>query len=115
VDAKLMALFAENLRDAFFALRGRNELTDYGPKELDGSWQMQKLADDLIWSMGPERDELNPFYLGKTLNALGDLGYKNTTLIQKSFEKLIQEAEGKRVPKSEIGVDEFAYGTGPAG
>lgn len=52
LEPKVLALTAESLRDAFLARGKSAEFTDYGPKELDASWHMQKMADDLIFMLG---------------------------------------------------------------
>lgn len=65
-----------------------NELTDYGLKEMDSSWRMARLADDMIWSFGHERNEIVPHHLGLALNSMAEVGYKNSKLIEAGFKKL---------------------------
>jgi len=87
-DSKMIAITAEKLSEAL-RIRGPHELTDYGPKELDSSWRMQKLADDLIWALQPERNEAEYYHTGLTFQSLGEMGYKNTKLIDTALEKLL--------------------------
>jgi hypothetical protein len=77
-DGKLLARSLKALEDAH-KMRGAapNVMQDYGDRELDGSWRMQKVADDLLWALKPE-NYISPTHLGQTLNSMGEIGYKNT-------------------------------------
>ena len=61
--------------------------------ELDQSWRMQKVCDDLKFAMGSgtsysqttynnnDAIELSADHMGRICNSLGEIGYKNTELI----------------------------------
>lgn len=60
---------------------------DYSANELDQSWRMQKLVDDLKFGLRPDQF-FSPTHLAQTSLGLGEIGYKNTEVIPRIFEKL---------------------------
>ena len=60
---------------------------DYSTTELDHSWRMQKLIDDMKFGLRPDQF-YSAHHLAQTSLNLGDIGYKNTELIPMMFEKL---------------------------
>jgi hypothetical protein len=75
-------------------LKGRGNkprtFNDYTTQEMDQSWRMQKLCDDLKFGLQKSETTLTPFYMGKIFNLLGDIGYKNSELIELEIGKLEQ-------------------------
>lgn len=86
-----LELFYEGFKSLRQAVRGRGlqerAFEDYTNRELDVSWRMQTMSDQFKTALD-ERMVINPHVLGKTLNEIGELGFKDIDIIQKSFEKL---------------------------
>lgn len=60
---------------------------DYSAAELDQSWRMQKLVEDL--KHGLRADQFfSPAHLAQVSQGLAEIGYKNTELIPLVFDKL---------------------------
>ena len=50
---------------------------DYTQAELEESWRMVKLVEDIEHGLKPEVF-FSPYHLGQTTNLLADLSYKST-------------------------------------
>lgn len=88
----------KSLENLLLAVRGRGNQprvqSDYSLPELDQSWRMQKIIEDIEFGLRPDQF-FSANDLAETARTLGDLGYKNTDLLPKFFEKVI-----KRIPNS---------------
>lgn len=60
---------------------------DYTITELDQSWRMTKLVEDLQFGLRPDQF-FSPHLLAQVSLHLGELAYKNTELIPQIFSKL---------------------------
>jgi hypothetical protein len=60
---------------------------DYSTEELDQSWRMSSLVEDLEFGLR-EDQFFSPVLLARTSLALGELNYKNTELLPQIFKKL---------------------------
>lgn len=67
---------------------------------MDQNWRMEKLKEDIATGLKPT-EYFSPLRMGQTAEGLGRMGYKNTTLIPKFFDKLkiMVENEGRQVPE----------------
>jgi len=89
-DCGVLAQSLKRLNTTIHAI-GNKPLTydDYTISEMDTSWRMQKLTDDLTFGLDPNPTRFfSPYNLAATSRELGELGYKNTELIPKWFDKL---------------------------
>lgn len=81
----------ETLRNVSAVLRARGfrgrPQGDYSTYELDHSWRMQKLIDDMKFGLRPDQ-YFSAHHLAQSALNLGDIGYKNTELIPMVFEKI---------------------------
>jgi hypothetical protein len=66
--------------------KGRS-MGDYTHQEMDQSWRLQKLVDDLKYGLKPTHF-FAPQHLSDVSLGLGEIGYKSTDLIPMIFEKL---------------------------
>jgi len=80
-NGELIVKTLQQLKTALEA-RGNNPKTyeDYRLDELDISWRMQKLVDDISYNLQPGQF-FAPKHLGEVCQLLGEIGYKNTDLI----------------------------------
>lgn len=62
---------------------------DYGLRELDISWRMQTMGDQFKKSLD-QRIRFHHRSFAKTLNHIGDFGWKDIEIIKGSFDKLNQ-------------------------
>ena len=89
-DASLVATTLKQINQTLKA-RGNKPrpFTDYSTRELDQSWRMHQLTGHIKVALS---DELyfNHFFLAKTSRELGELGHKDTEMIQQQFDKLNQ-------------------------
>lgn len=74
-------LVAETLGNVANALRARGfrprVMNDYSHNELEQSWRMQKVIDDITFGLKPDQF-FSPVHLAETTNLLGEIQYKNT-------------------------------------
>ncbi len=82
--AKTLSHLEKALRARGF--KGRVQ-TDYSATELDQSWRMQKLVDDIKFGLRADQF-FAPQHLAQVAQGLADIGYKNTELLPLFFEKL---------------------------
>ena len=62
---------------------------DYSLREFDISWRMHLLADHI--KIGLDDDQyFNHFFMANSSKKLGEIGFKDTVIIQKYFDKLKQ-------------------------
>lgn len=81
----------ESLRQVSKSLRGRGQQArvhnDYNTADLDHSWRMHKLIDDVKFGLRPDQ-YFSPLHLAQTSQLLGEIGFKNTSLIPLFFDKV---------------------------
>lgn len=73
------------------AAGGNDPLTfnDYTLSEMDTSWRMDKVTEDLRHGLSPNPNVFfSPYNLGRVSRELGELGYKNTGLMHLWFDKI---------------------------
>lgn len=86
---------------------------DYTSNEFDISWRMQQLTSHIKTALG-EDQYFNQFHLGKTSRLIGDIGHKDTELIQKYFDKLhmlLKEKENGKMVGKELDFEQTVYGS----
>lgn len=87
--------------------------TDYSTTELDHSWRMQKLIDDLKFGLRSDQF-FSATHLALSSLKLGDIGYKNTELIPMIFDKLnvmLDERQlGIKNEQHELSFNDAVYG-----
>lgn len=54
---------------------------DYAITEMDQSWRMEKVAEDVKWGLSHEFAFFSPKNMARASKALGEIGYKNTEVI----------------------------------
>lgn len=90
---------------------------DYSTNELQQSWRMQKLIDDLKFGLRPDQF-FSAHHLAQTSLSLADIGYKSTEVIPLIFEKinvLLDERQlGVKTEQKELNFQDAVYG-GPKG
>lgn len=79
---ELLATFLENLNGVIQA-QGNKAMAynDYTVTEMDQSWRMDKVAEDLKWGLSHEFSFFSPYNQARASKALGEIGYKNTEVI----------------------------------
>lgn len=113
-DSKFVTQTLEILKNA---LRARGNIPrafdDYNMHEFDSSWRMQQLTSHIKTAMGEEM-YFNHYYLGLASRQLGEMGHKDTELIQKTFDKLnlmINERESNKIrSKAPLDFEQAVYG-----
>lgn len=86
---------------------------DYTSNEFDISWRMQQLTSH-IKSALEQGNYFNHFHLGKSARLLGDIGHKDTELIQKQFDKLhmlFDENKNGKTASKELDFEQTVYGS----
>lgn len=84
-DGELVSQTLKYLDQAFKARGNKPRVyNDYEPAELDVSWRMAKVAEDIRWALKPDQTIL-PYHMAEILTGLGSVGYKNTKLIPEAF------------------------------
>jgi len=89
-DCGVLAESLKYLNSAVAAV-GNNPLhfNDYSLTEMDQSWRMDKLTEDIRFGLIPNPNVFfSPYNLAKVSRELGELGYKNTDLMPLWFDKL---------------------------
>ena len=87
-DSSLVASTLEQINTTLKARGNKPRVfDDYTTREFDISWRMQQLVDHVKVAMGNEVF-FNHTLMGKASRQIGEIGYKDTELIQKSFNKL---------------------------
>ena len=86
-------VLAESLKrlNQVVAAGGNDPLTfnDYSLSEMDQSWRMDKVTEDLKFGLSPNPNVFfSPYNLGRVSRELGELGYKNTELMHLWFDKI---------------------------
>lgn len=86
---------------------------DYSATELDQSWRMQKLVDDL--KFGLKKDEfISAHHFAKINLNLGEIGYKSIELIPLIFNKLNDQLDerqlGIKFEETELNIKDAIYG-----
>ena len=61
---------------------------DYTISEMDQSWRMDKVAEDLKFGLTNDHAYFNPSNMPKSSRELDRLGYKNTEVISLWLEKI---------------------------
>lgn len=61
--------------------------TDYSLPELDTSWRMSKVAEDLKYALTSDQF-FSSHLMAKSARLLGELGYKNTEILPLWFQKI---------------------------
>lgn len=89
---ELIATFLENFNGVIQA-GGNNPMVydDYSITEMDQSWRMEKVAEDLKWGLTHEFAFFSPANQGRAAKALGEIGYKNTEVIDLWLKNLHQK------------------------
>ena len=70
---------------------GNNPLSfsDYSLSEMDQSWRVDKLTEDLKFGLSQNPNVFfSPYNLAEVSRQLGELGYKNTELTPMWFDKM---------------------------
>lgn len=63
--------------------------SDYNMSEMDQSWRMDKVTEDLKFGLDPNPNVFfSPYNLAKVARELGTLGYKNTEMFPRWFDKI---------------------------
>ena len=89
-DCGVLAESLQKLNQAVEAV-GNNPLTfnDYTLSEMDSSWRMQRLTDDVKFGLDPNPNVFfSPHNLARVARQLGDLGYKNSEVLPLWFDKI---------------------------
>ena len=90
---------------------------DYSVPELDQSWRMQKLVDDIKFGLRADQF-FSPAHLAQVNLGLGEIGYKNTDLIPLVFDKLENQLNERQLginfENKELSFKDAVYG-GPLG
>lgn len=86
---------------------------DYTHQEMDQSWRLQKLVDDLKYGLKPTQF-FAPQHLSDVSLGLGDIGYKSTDLIPLIFEKLNVQLDerqlGSKTEQKHLEFNDAVYG-----
>lgn len=107
----------ETLKNVGKAMRARGYKGrvqgDYSATELDQSWRMQKLVDDL--KFGLRKDQFfSPHHLAQVNLGLGEIGYKNVEIIPMVFEKLHNQLDERQLgisnEQTELSYNDAVYG-----
>lgn len=109
---------AKTLRHLEAAMRARGfkgrPHTDYSSSELDQSWRMQKLVDDLKFGLRADQF-FAPHHLAQVAQGLADVGYKNTELLPLFFEKLENQLNERQLginnESKELDFGDAVYGS----
>jgi len=64
---------------------------DYSVSEMDQSWRMEKLAEDIKWGLTHDFAFFSPANQARASKALGEIGYKNTEIIDSWLKNLHQK------------------------
>jgi hypothetical protein len=113
-DPALVSNTLEQLKLAFRARGNKPRVyDDYSDRELDISWRMHLISDHIQVGLADEQ-YFNHFFMANTAKQLGEIGFKDTKLIQKYFDKLNQmltERE-QNLPKSKqpLNIENVVYG-----
>ena len=104
----------------FIAGRGNipkvyNDLTLF---EMDSNWRMDRLADDIIFALKDSPNmQITPYNMARISREFGKLGYKNTELIERWFDKIhamhersIGTAPITDYEKAKISLEQIMYG-----
>jgi len=96
-DASLVNTTLNQLNQSF---KGRGNkprvYDDYSTREFDQSWRMHQLTGHIKLALS---DELyfNHYFMAQTSRQLGELGHKDTEIIQKYFDKLNQMLDEREI------------------
>jgi hypothetical protein len=63
--------------------------SDYSLPEMDTSWRMSKVAEDLKYALTSDQF-FSSHLLAKTSRLMGQLGYKNSEILPLWFQKMDQ-------------------------
>lgn len=115
------AVLAESLRllNQTVAASGNMPITmnDLSLSEMDQSWRLDKVTQDLHFGLDPSPNVFfSPYNLAKVSRELGTLGYKNTELMPRFFDKLDAMLERPTtddyVAGAQVGFEEAQFGGG---
>lgn len=62
-------------------------LSDYSFGEMEESWRFNKVIDDIKFGLKDDQ-EFSAHHLGSIAQTLGEMGYKNTNLIEMQLKKV---------------------------
>ena len=103
-DCYLLANSLRMVNQAVIARGNKPKLhTDYATHEMDTSWRMEKVFQDIKFGLGglngndPYSVFFSSYNMADVSRQLGELGYKNTELIPMWFAKLDAMLEDKYV------------------
>lgn len=98
-------LFSSTLEHLVQTVKGRGNsprvYSDYTLPELDVSWRMAKVSEDLKHALTTDQF-FSSHLMAKTARLLGELGYKNTELIPLWFQKMEQMMKEDAAAKTEV-------------
>lgn len=79
---EILATCLENLYGVIMAM-GNKPITyqDYDIHEMEQSWRMNKVAEDVKFGLTHESVFFSPFNMARSARALAEMGYKNTEII----------------------------------
>ena len=60
---------------------------DYSVTEMDISWRMAKMADDIIFAC-QEEQYFSPWHMQQSARIMGEIGYKNNDMIAAQIQKV---------------------------
>ena len=111
------SLVSKTLHQINLTLKARGNLPraydDYTTREFDQSWRMQTLASHIKQALSDEM-YFNHYFLGSASRQLGEISFKDTEIIQKSFSKLHsmldERDDGGIKPKKPLNFEEVVYG-----
>jgi hypothetical protein len=87
-------LLANSLEDLNGVLQARGNKpkvwTDYETHEMDGSWRMDKVAEDILFGLTSEHAFFSPHNQGRVSRLLGEINYKNTEIIHQWLNSLLE-------------------------
>lgn len=89
---EMLATFLENFNGVLQA-QGNKPMVynDYSVSEMDQSWRMEKLAEDIKWGLTHDFAFFSPANQARASKALGEIGYKNTEIIDSWLKNLHQK------------------------
>lgn len=91
---ELLATSLENLYGVIQAQGNRPIVyTDYTITEMDQSWRMDKVAQDVKFGLTHESVFFSPKNMARSSRALAEIGYKNTEVISAWLTHLQQKLE----------------------
>lgn len=96
-NCEVLATTLQHLTKVIEARGNRPKVyADYTLSEMDQSWRMDKVASDINFALKQENNTFfSPHNMARASRHLGELGYKNTDLIENWLSSLPQILKGE--------------------